>query len=119
MLAYDVLRTFLTDLWTFHQIGKSVGQCLGTIVAIDEGSIFGQNKRAMERLQEYLDGELNGVSHEEVAHHFSQCQRCYPHLQLEERFKDLLHRSQEAETCPDRVRSQVLELLATEADGSD
>ncbi len=74
---------------------------------------------AMERLQEYLDGELNGVSHEEVAHHFSQCQRCYPHLQLEERFKDLLHRSQEAETCPDRVRAQVLELLATEADGSD
>jgi len=74
---------------------------------------------ALERLQEYLDGELNGVSHEEVAHHFSMCQRCYPHLQLEERFKELLHRSQEDEVCPDRVRSQVLELLATEADGSD
>lgn len=74
---------------------------------------------ALERLHEYLDGELDGVSHEEVAHHFSMCKRCYPHLQLEERFKNLLHRSQEGETCPDRVRSQVLELLATEADGSD
>ena len=74
---------------------------------------------ALERLQEYLDGELDGVSHEEVAHHFAMCQRCYPHLQLEERFKELLHRSQEGETCPDRVRAQVLELLSTEADGSD
>lgn len=74
---------------------------------------------ALERLHEYLDGELDGVSHEEVEHHFSMCKRCYPHLQLEERFKDLLHRSQEEEACPDHVRSQVLELLANEADGSD
>ena len=74
---------------------------------------------AMERVQEYLDGELDSVSHEEVAQHFSMCQRCYPHLRLEERFKELLHRSQEEEACPDRVRERVLELLGSQAEGDD
>lgn len=74
---------------------------------------------AMERVQEYLDGELDGVSHEEVANHFSMCQRCYPHLHLEERFKDLLHRSQDEESCPDSVREKVMELLGSQAEGDD
>ncbi len=73
---------------------------------------------AMARVQEYLDGELDGVSHEEVAHHFSVCQKCYPHLKLEERFRELLHRSQEEEGCPESLKEHVLELLATEAGGS-
>jgi anti-sigma factor (TIGR02949 family) len=74
---------------------------------------------AMERLQEYLDGELDDISHEEVAHHFEVCQKCFPHLKLEERFRTLLRRSQEDEACPDHVRQQVLDLLSTEADDPD
>ncbi len=70
---------------------------------------------ALERVQGYLDGELDDVSHEEVTLHFSMCKRCYPHLKLEERFKELLHRSTEEEACPEHVKSQVLELLAQEA----
>jgi anti-sigma factor (TIGR02949 family) len=69
---------------------------------------------ALEKLQEYLDGELDEVSHEEVAHHFEICQRCYPHLKLEERFRGLLNRAQEGEACPQHVREQVLELLSAE-----
>lgn len=70
---------------------------------------------AMTRLQEYLDGELEEASHEEVARHFSICQKCYPHLRLEERFRGLLRRSGEGENCPDELRHQVLDLLAVEA----
>ena len=70
---------------------------------------------ALERVQEYLDGELDDVSHEEVTLHFSMCKRCYPHLKLEESFKELLHRSTEDEVCPEHVKSQGLELLAQEA----
>ena len=69
---------------------------------------------AMAKVQEYLDGELDGVSHEEVAQHFAMCKRCYPHLKLEERFRDLLHRSAEEDPCPGHVRKQVLEALAQE-----
>jgi mycothiol system anti-sigma-R factor len=70
---------------------------------------------AFKKVHEYLDGELDHVSHEEVAQHFSKCKKCYPHLHLEERFRDLLHRSQEGEVCPDHLRGQVMELLAAEA----
>ena len=69
---------------------------------------------AMAKVQEYLDGELDGVSHEEVAQHFAMCKRCYPHLKLEERFRELLQRSSEEGTCPEHVKAQVLELLAAE-----
>ncbi len=69
---------------------------------------------AMAKVQEYLDGELDGVSHEEVAQHFAICKRCYPHLRLEERFRELLLRSSEEETCPEHLREQVLQLLAAE-----
>lgn len=70
---------------------------------------------AIARVHEYLDGELDGISHEEVAHHFSMCQRCYPHLRLEERFRELLQRSQEGDACPESLRERVLDLLAAEA----
>ncbi len=70
---------------------------------------------AMAKVHEYLDGELDGVPSEEVAHHFSICQGCYPHLKLEERFRGLLQRSQQDEACPEHVKEQVLELLAAEA----
>ena len=70
---------------------------------------------AMSRIQEYLDGELENAPHEEVAHHFHVCQKCYPHLKLEERFRDLLHRHHNEECAPQHLRDQVLELLAREA----
>lgn len=71
---------------------------------------------AMSRIQEFLDGELEDTSHEEVAHHFHVCQKCYPHLRLEERFRDLLHRYHAEECAPQHLRDRVLELLARESD---
>ena len=70
---------------------------------------------ALERVHEYLDGELDDISSEEVAQHFSMCKKCYPHLRLEEQFRSLLNRSHEEEVCPDHLKEQVLELLAAEA----
>jgi len=69
---------------------------------------------ALERVQEYLDGALDRVSHREVAHHFSVCQRCFPHLRLEEQFRELLSRSHADAHCPTHVRNRVLELLSAE-----
>lgn len=69
---------------------------------------------ALARVHEYLDGELDHVSHEQVAHHFSICDACFPHLRLEERFRELLHRSRGSEACPDHLRQEVLQLLTSE-----
>jgi len=71
-------------------------------------------REALERVQEYLDGELDRISHEEVAHHFAICKKCYPHLRLEEQFREMLRRSHEEAGCPGHVRTRILELLSVE-----
>ena len=51
---------------------------------------------ALHRIHEFIDGELEDVSSEQVKAHFDVCGRCYPHLQLEESFWD--HATQTATT---------------------
>jgi len=70
---------------------------------------------AIERVHEYLDGELEEAAASDVAHHFKVCQQCFPHLRLEERFRAAIRDSQKGERCPDHLRAQVLEVLAVEA----
>jgi mycothiol system anti-sigma-R factor len=65
-------------------------------------------------VHEYLDGELEEASAADVAHHFKVCQKCFPHLRLEERFREALRKSRSREQCPDHLRAQVLALLAVE-----
>jgi len=70
---------------------------------------------ALEKVYEYLDGELDETTQQDVGHHFSVCQKCYPHLMLEERFLDLLRQSKGEEVkAPTHLKAQVLELLAAE-----
>jgi len=71
---------------------------------------------ALGRLHEYLDGELEEATLEQVAHHFEVCQRCYPHLHLERRFREVLRQAEEAERAPEHLRREVLELLAAEGE---
>ena len=108
MSFFDRLKRLLGSSRISGSFSKNGGDGLATCKAIT-------CMEAMAKVQEYLDGELDDVSHEEVAHHFSVCQKCYPHLKLEERFRELLHRSQEDEGCPETLKEQVLELLAAEA----
>jgi anti-sigma factor (TIGR02949 family) len=70
---------------------------------------------ALERVHEFLDGEMEEADAADVAHHFRICQKCYPHLRLEERFREALLRAQAAERCPEEVRAQVMEVLGAEA----
>lgn len=108
MSFFDRLKRLLGSAGASDSPSKNGGDGSATCKAIT-------CMEAMAKVQEYLDGELDGVSHEEVAQHFSHCQRCYPHLKLEERFRELLHRSQEDEGCPESLKEQVLELLAAQA----
>lgn len=70
---------------------------------------------AIEKVHEYLDGEMEEEAAAEVAHHFEVCQQCFPHLRLEERFREALRQTLAKEQCPDSLRTQVLELLAVES----
>ena len=67
---------------------------------------------ASARLFEYLDGELEGVSEEEVRRHLEVCEACYPRVQFEKHFLEALRRSQDGGRVSEDLRDRVLRSLA-------
>ena len=70
---------------------------------------------ALRLVHEYLDGELQDVSDQQVQAHFDVCQQCYPHLHLESVFRDTVRRAAGTQTAPPELKARLSEILA-EAD---
>lgn len=70
---------------------------------------------ALARIYEFLDGELEEMTHEQVERHFDVCKRCYPQLQWEQSFRRALHRAVEDEEAPDELKRRVRQLLESRA----
>lgn len=68
-------------------------------------------REALALVQEFVDGELPGLSRAEVEAHFEVCTRCYPHLALESNFRDRVRGALEAESMPEDCRERVLARL--------
>jgi anti-sigma factor (TIGR02949 family) len=67
---------------------------------------------ALERLYEYLDGELTAHNAEEVRRHMEVCERCYPNVKFTTAFRDALHRASEGQpVCPDSLRKKVRRVM--------
>jgi len=67
---------------------------------------------AAARLFEYLDGELDDVSEEEVRRHLDVCKACYPRAQFEKHFIEALGRSQKDGHASDELKERILQALA-------
>lgn len=67
---------------------------------------------ALRLINEYLDGELEGVSNEVVRAHLEVCEKCYPQLKLERAFREAVRRVSRNEPTPPHLRARVLEALA-------
>jgi len=72
---------------------------------------------ALTRIYEFLDGELEKLTHEQVERHFKVCKRCYPQLQWEKSFRRALHRVVDEEEAPEELKAKVRRLLEAEAGG--
>jgi mycothiol system anti-sigma-R factor len=72
-------------------------------------------EESLRFMHEYLDGELDGVRTEQVQQHFENCRACYPHLNLEKKFRDRLRRAGASDCCPDEVRASVLDAITRES----
>jgi anti-sigma factor (TIGR02949 family) len=70
---------------------------------------------ALTLVQEFLDGELGDVSRDQVEAHFEACERCYPHLRLEQAFREAVGRAATGESAPPELRSAVMKALAKES----
>lgn len=77
-------------------------------------------EEALARIHEFMDGELEGVTADQVAEHFRVCTCCYPHLKLEESFRVRVRSALTRPQVPDHLRARILTLLDDEpGDGSD
>lgn len=68
----------------------------------------------LDRLFEYLDGELEGATAGQVRAHLEKCRRCYPRLKFEKSFMEALSRARAGEEPPRDLRSRVVDLLREE-----
>lgn len=73
---------------------------------------------ALERLYEFLDGELEAGERAEVEKHFEICARCYPRLLFERSFLQGLERLQEGGEAPSDLKERVLEMISREGGGA-
>jgi anti-sigma factor (TIGR02949 family) len=71
-------------------------------------------ENALSRLYEFLDGELDELTREEVEAHFEVCKRCYPQLACERSFRRALERAMKQERAPADLRHRILGLLEAE-----
>jgi anti-sigma factor (TIGR02949 family) len=69
-------------------------------------------EEALTFIQEFLDGELEGVTREKVEAHFDVCGRCYPHLRMEESFRTALRRASDGQQAPGELKDRVRQLLS-------
>jgi anti-sigma factor (TIGR02949 family) len=72
---------------------------------------------ALKLIHEFIDGELEDVSSEQVKAHFDVCGRCYPHLQLEESFRVAVRRAAEGERASPELKSRLMDVLAEASAG--
>ena len=72
-------------------------------------------REALERLYEYLDGELQPESAEEVRRHVEVCRACYPDVKFTTEFRDALHRAARGQpAAPGGLREKIEALLEAE-----
>ncbi len=67
---------------------------------------------AVAVVQEFLDGQLDGVSADQVREHFEICSHCYPHLKFERSFREAVARAASGQDAPPELRRRVVDLLA-------
>ena len=73
----------------------------------------------LERLFDYLDGELPDLESEQVQHHLEMCKACYPRAEFERAFLDAVQKAKSGEVCPDSVRQSVLAAIQDAAEPTD
>lgn len=72
-------------------------------------------RESLEKLYDFLDGELPEATHEQIAGHLERCRICWPYFNFERLFLDRLAEAGETpEACPD-LAERIRVLLDAEA----
>ena len=71
-------------------------------------------EEALERLWDFLDGELEPANEDEVRRHIEVCSRCYPRYNFERAYFELMGRVRERDSVPRKLRRQLFERILEE-----
>ncbi|MFQ5529725.1 MAG: anti-sigma factor family protein [Gemmatimonadota bacterium] len=69
---------------------------------------------ALELLFDFLDGELEDATHEDVAQHLAVCRDCYPYFNFQRLFLDRLAGYGESRSATPELARQIKKLLDRE-----
>ena len=73
-------------------------------------------EESLEKLYDFLDGELPDASRDQIAGHLERCRGCYPYFNFQRLFLDRLTAAGEAgEPCPE-LAEKIRAVLDAETD---
>jgi mycothiol system anti-sigma-R factor len=68
-------------------------------------------KDCLDRMWQYIDGELDVASTDELQRHLVQCRECFSEAEFERRLKEMVRRACCEERAPDRLRERLTKIL--------
>jgi anti-sigma factor (TIGR02949 family) len=73
----------------------------------------------IERVYEFLDGELTADVDEKIREHLAVCHRCFPEFEYERVFLRFLERRAQIEKAPPSLRRRIFHALLVEGTRRD
>ena len=68
-------------------------------------------QQVLQRLWQYLDGELGKADSGQIARHLEECRRCFSRTQFERHLRAMVCRSCESEEVPQDLKERVDKLI--------
>lgn len=68
----------------------------------------------LERIYEFLDGELTVEVDERIREHLAVCRKCFPHFRHEEVFLRFIERRATILKAPPALRRRIMQMLVDE-----
>jgi mycothiol system anti-sigma-R factor len=65
----------------------------------------------LDRMWQYIDGELDVESTDELQRHLAQCRECFSEAEFERQLKAMVRRACGAERAPERLRERLTKIL--------
>lgn len=70
--------------------------------------------QAIEKIYDFLDGELTPQVEEGIRAHLAICRKCYPNFRHEEVFLRFLEQRARMEKAPPELRRRIMQMLMDE-----
>jgi len=71
-------------------------------------------QEAVDRLYEYLDSEVDGMTAVQIEKHLDLCRLCCDHFEFEKKMKELVQNSCFQEKAPNFLKNKILDNLRSQ-----